>query len=169
MQAPPPPEEPIALLIAAVRRGVRELVAVRLAPHGLSSQQFWVLVGIAEHPCHSQAELAARLRIDEAIACRVIRALLGRGLVAALRDAEDRRRVQLGLTAEGKRLARALLPIATEVRAAVDAPLTAAERAITRAALRKIVAGLTLRAADAPAPRARRARPKPRAARRAEP
>ena len=56
----PPDEEPLGLLVGAVRRSVRQLLMSRIGARGLSMQQFWLLVGIAEHPCHSQAELAAQ-------------------------------------------------------------------------------------------------------------
>ncbi|BDG01256.1 MarR family winged helix-turn-helix transcriptional regulator [Anaeromyxobacter oryzae] len=151
MKPSPPPAEPIGLLAAAVRQGVRQLVESRIGALDLSSRQFWVLVGIAERCCRSQAELAARLRIDEATACRVTRTLVARGLVEAVRDASDRRRVQLALTREGDRLAARLLPLAREVRAAVDAPLSPAEREATRAALVKIVAALQRLSASDPA------------------
>ena len=142
MQRSPPREVPIGLLAAAVRRHVRRLIEQRVAPLGLSIQQFWFVVNIAERPFGSQCELAERVRVDEAIASRVIRSLVARGLVRAVRDEADRRRVTLALTAEGERLSASLLPIAAEVRGAVDAPLSPAERAASRAALLKIVAHL---------------------------
>lgn len=138
----PPPEEPIGLLVAAVRHGVHRLVTRRAEPLGLSPRQFWLLIGIAERPCHSQGELAARLRADEATVCRGIRTLVSAGLVRSVRPVEDRRRVHLALTGRGEALVRRLFPIARAVRGAVDSALTREERASTRAALRKIVSNL---------------------------
>lgn len=155
MQASPPRQVSLGLLAAAVRRGVRALVERRVAPLGLSIQQFWFLVGIAERPRGAQRELAAQLRVDEAVASRVVRTLAARGLVRAVRDEADRRRVTLSLTPAGEGLAARLLPIAREVRNVVDAPLTAAERAAARAALLKIVSHLrSLVEAPADGPRA---------------
>ncbi len=152
----PPAEEPLGLLAAAVRRGVRQLLMSRIDPLGLSMQQFWLLVGIAEHPCHSQAELAGRLRVDEATACRVIRTLATRRWVRTARDDNDRRRVQLHLTPEGAQLARTLLPVARQVRTAVESALSPEERAATRAALVKILAAIQqLARADPPGRRSR--------------
>ncbi len=148
----PPAEEPLGLLAAAVRRGVRQLLMSRIDPFGLSMHQFWLLVGIAEHPCHSQAELAARLRVDEATACRCVRTLAARRWVRTARDGNDRRRVQLHLTPEGERLARTLLPVARQVRSAVESALSPEERAATRAALIKILAAIRRLARAEPAP-----------------
>jgi DNA-binding MarR family transcriptional regulator len=150
-----PADEPIGLLAAAIRSAVRRFVASRTQPLGLSTQQFWFLVGVAEHPCQSQAELAARLRLDEATACRAIRSLALRRLIRTERDAVDRRRVRIALTAEGERLSTALLSVAAQVRAAVDSALQPEERERTRDALRKILAALERIRADAPAPAVR--------------
>lgn len=150
--ASPPADEPIGLLAAAIRSAVRRFVESRTEPLGLSTQEFWFLVGISEHPAHSQAELAARLRQDEATACRAIRGLASRRLVRTERDPDDRRRVRIALSAEGERLVRALLPIAAQVRSAVDASLAPAERERTRASLLKILAALDRIREDAPLP-----------------
>ena len=127
----------------------------RIEPLGLSTQQFWILTGIAERPCRSQGDLAAQLRIDDATACRVTRTLVSGGWVRAVRPAEDRRRVHLELTAEGEALCQRLLPIARTIRAAVDSALTQEERAATRAALLKIVSNLQHLADDDGGGRAR--------------
>jgi len=152
----PPDGEPLGLLVGAVRRSVRHLLMSRIGARGLSMQQFWLLVGIAEHPCHSQAELAARFRVDEATACRVIRTLSARRWIRTSRDESDRRRVQLALTAQGERLAESLLPVAREVRSAVESALVPEERAAIRAGLVKILAALERLSVVEDAPRARR-------------
>jgi len=41
-------KEPIGLLIAAARRRMKRALQDRVAPHGLTPQQFWVLVNIDE-------------------------------------------------------------------------------------------------------------------------
>jgi DNA-binding MarR family transcriptional regulator len=142
VQRSPPAQVPIGLLAAAVRSGVRQLVERRAAPLGLSTQQFWFVVAIAERRHGAQCELAARLRVDAAVTSRIVRTLVSRGLVRAVRDEADRRRVHLALTPAGERMAARLLPVAREVRAAVDAPLSEAERSAARAALLKIVSHL---------------------------
>jgi DNA-binding MarR family transcriptional regulator len=139
---PSVPERPIGLLASLVVHAIRQRVAAQAEPLGLSTQQFWTIVAIAENAASSQAELAARVRVDEATACRVVRALGEAELVSAVRDSHDRRRVRLKLTSAGEALARRLLPIARQVRGIVDAALTPEERAATRAALGKVLARL---------------------------
>jgi len=136
------PERPIGLLAALVARSVRQFVAAQAEPLGLSIQQFWAIVAVAENACSSQAELAARLHVDEATACRVVRALGEASLVATSRDPDDRRRVRLSLAPGGEALARRLVPVAREVRGVIDSALTAEERAAARASLGKVLARL---------------------------
>lgn len=163
MKVSPPAEEPIGLLIGALRSGISQFLASRIGSLGLSVQQFWVLVGVAERRCHSQAELAAKLRLDEASASRIVRALADRGLVRPERDEVDRRRVHLRLTEEGERLVPALMPFARQVRGTVESALTPQERTATRAGLVKIITAFQRLAEKvplpSPAPGSRRRRP----------
>ena len=140
--SPSGPERPIGLLAALVARSVRQFVAAQAEPLGLSIQQFWAIVAVAENACSSQAELAARLHVDEATACRVVRALGEASLVATSRDPDDRRRVRLRLAPGGEALARRLVPVAREVRGVIDSALTAEERAAARASLDKVLTRL---------------------------
>jgi len=55
-----PVKEPVGLLIAAARRRMKRAVQDRVAPHGLTPQQFWVLVNIDEAEGPSLGEIAAR-------------------------------------------------------------------------------------------------------------
>jgi DNA-binding MarR family transcriptional regulator len=147
----PPPEIPIGLLASRVAQSVRHLVASHAEPLGISTQQFWTVVAVAENAVPSQADLAARLRVDEATACRAVRALGEAGLVSSARDPDDRRRVRLELAPAGEALARRLLPLAHRIRGAIDASLTPEERATTRLALTKVIARLATLIDEGPA------------------
>ncbi len=135
-------DQPIGLLVSLVHRAVRQLVTAQIEPLGLSVQQFWTIVAVAEENTGSQTELATRLRVDEATACRVVRSLGEAGLISAVRDPEDRRRVRLELAPRGQALAKSLVPVAREIRTIIDAALTPEERAATRSALTKVLARL---------------------------
>jgi len=159
-----PSPEPLGLLVAAIRRAVKARVVAQVEPLGLSPLQFWVLVGVLESPVASQAALARRLRFDEPTVSRVVASLSRRGWVRGRRDPHDRRRLLLGLTPAGRRLAVTLAPIAAEVRRCVEAPLAPEERDRVRDALARIADHLQQSAAgpapapDAPPPRALRRR-----------
>jgi DNA-binding MarR family transcriptional regulator len=127
------------LLIGAARRRIRQAITARVRAHGLSSQQFWVLVSIQTHPGSSLTELANRQRLDQPTASRVVLALTKRKLVRAAGHPEDRRRLQLWITPSGASLARKLVAIAEEVRSAVVEGMSPEELEALRAGLRKVI------------------------------
>jgi DNA-binding MarR family transcriptional regulator len=135
-------QEHTGLLIAAVRRRTKRLVTALVTREGVSPQQFWTLVAISENENLSLGELARRQRMDEPTACRVVGALSRRRLVRNGFDPADRRRSRLVLTPSGRALVRKLLPIATEIREAIESSLTSAEREIVASSLRKIIDSL---------------------------
>ena len=98
-----PVKEPVGLLIAAARRRMKRAVQDRVAPHGLTPQQFWVLVNIDEAEGPSLGEIAARLRLWLTA--------LGRGKIGPLRAlaAELRSASVHGLTRDEEETLRALL------------------------------------------------------------
>jgi MarR family transcriptional regulator, organic hydroperoxide resistance regulator len=135
-------KEPVGLLIAAARRRMKRAVQERVAPHGLTVQQFWVLVNIdeADHP--SLGEIAGRLRMDAPAASRAVTQLLRRKLVKAEGDRGDRRRLRLRLTAQGRGKIVVLRVLAAELRSAAVHGLSRGEEETLRELLRKIIANL---------------------------
>src|SRR5512144_1503291 len=130
-------DEPIGLLIGAVRRRIRQAVGSHVRRYHLTTQQFWVLVAIYEHPGFSLGQLAAHLRMDEPTASRVVAALMKRKLVQVKGDAADRRRACIHLRAPGAELGKELRALAMTVRAAVVQGLRPTEQAALRGSLRK--------------------------------
>lgn len=137
-------QEPIGLLVAVVRRRIRQVTTALVREHGLSPQQFWTVVAIARGGEMSLRELADRRRMDEPTACRVVDTLVRRRLVRSSPDREDRRRSRLALTPSGEAKARELLPIATRIAAAIEGGLSEAQRAAVVAGLNRVVANLEL-------------------------
>ncbi len=135
-------DEPIGLLIGAVRRRIRQAVGSHVRRYHLTTQQFWVLVAIHEHPGVSLGQLAAHLRMDEPTASRVVAALMKRKLVQVKGDAADRRRACIHLRVPGAELGKELRALATTVRAAVVQGLSTSEQAALRGSLRKIIANM---------------------------
>lgn len=133
-------QEPAALLIAAIRRRVKQVVGAEVRAYGLSPTQFWVLNRIYEREGTSLRELAESLRIDPPTASRVVSALAQKGLVRMEGDPADRRRGRLVVTARGRTQATKLHPVAQKARAAVEAGLTVKERETLRTLLEKALA-----------------------------
>ncbi|MGE5127568.1 MAG: MarR family winged helix-turn-helix transcriptional regulator [Betaproteobacteria bacterium] len=156
--APAPASEPLGVLIAAARRGIKQATGVQLRGSGLSPQQFWILMAIHEHHGPSLRALCERRRIDAPTASRVVATLAAKDLVRVEGDPADRRRCCLELTAEGERLARRLEPQLERTRAAVAEGLSRDEQATLRDLLCRVIANAArLEQAEARRPRGRRA------------
>jgi DNA-binding MarR family transcriptional regulator len=135
-------KEPVGLLIAAARRRMKRAVQVRVGPHGLSPQQFWVLIHIDEANGPSLGEVAARLRLDAPTASRAVTQLLRRKLVKAEGDQGDRRRVRLWLAPQGRERIAVLRRVAADLRSVAAHGLTRDEEETLRQLLRKLIANL---------------------------
>jgi DNA-binding MarR family transcriptional regulator len=137
-----PQQDSLARLIGLARRRVRQTVGGRVARYDLTPQQFWVLVFLDEADGPPLSALSERLRSDAPTASRIIAGLTRRGLVRPVRDQRDRRRTLLKLTASGRRLARELQPLASEVRGMVERDLDRSEASELRRLLNKVIASL---------------------------
>lgn len=71
---------------------------------GISGAQLWALSVIEAQPGIGVGELARAMDIHQSTASNLLRALLEKNLVAAGRDGEDRRAVQLKATARGTKV-----------------------------------------------------------------
>jgi len=105
-----PEEELRFLILGAQREGSRQLSAA-LAPLGLTPAQAEVVRCVADNGPMSLRELGAMLVCETGSPSRLVDTLVGREVVARREDAADRRQVNLTLTAEGKRLDRAVRKI----------------------------------------------------------
>ena len=147
-----PRHEPIGLLIGAMRRRIKQITATVAREHRLSPQQFWILIAIARGTGQSLRQLAEDRRMDVPTACRVVDALVKRGLVLSEADPGDRRRTRLALTKPGGVLAARLLPVADDIRATVESPLSPREREAVVTGLRKMLSNLDRQVERAAAP-----------------
>jgi DNA-binding MarR family transcriptional regulator len=136
------PEEPVGLLLAAIRRRLRQVVHAQARSHRLSPQQFWAIVTVEEVGPASLGALAERLKIDAPTASRIFATLTRRRLVRMAEDPADRRRLLLAATPEGAELAERLRPVARELRESLTAGFTAAELGMLRGALRRVLLNL---------------------------
>lgn len=145
----------VTALVTSTRRSLRQLYARRLEPHGVTPRQMGMLFCLRNAECDSLRTLARRAQMDEPTASRIISRLTARGLVAMAADEADRRCARLGLTSEGKAMARKLEPIAR----AVEAELREGISDRDRASLERILSRVKQNAKDAleaPVPRKRR-------------
>ena len=104
----------------------------------LTPTQFAALARLHELGPASQTALGRATAMDAATVKGVIDRLAARGLVRAVPDAADRRRLTVSLTPEGRALFERLAAAALAVSDETLAPLSPAERRAFLALLRKL-------------------------------
>ena len=104
------------------------LVADALTAEGLRRQHFVVLSALAERGAASQAALGRRLLIDRSDMHALLSELERDGLVARVRDPNDRRRMLVELTPAGARTLKRLDGRIEAAQEALLAPLSTADR-----------------------------------------
>jgi DNA-binding MarR family transcriptional regulator len=105
----------------------------------LTPPQFAALAMLAEIGEASQNQLGAMIAMDAATIKGVIDRLKARGLVTLSAHSEDRRRLVVGLSGEGKALIGKLLPLAERITEETLAPLNARETATFLKLLARLV------------------------------
>jgi len=119
------------LLRRAYQRATSNL-ARRINGHELTPMQFAAVGAV------SQNELGRLIAMEPANIHGLVGRLMNRGLVEAAPDPKDRRRRTLRLSAAGRSLVEALVPLELDASAETLAPLSDAEAETLLALLRRI-------------------------------
>jgi DNA-binding MarR family transcriptional regulator len=135
-----PEEELRFLVLAAPREGSRALAAA-LAPLELTPAQAEVVRCLADHGPMSLRDLGRLLVCESGSPSRLVDTVVGREIVTRTQDPADRRSVTLALTAEGKRLDRAVRRIEDAMYTRIGEQLGAEGIDTALALLRPLVAG----------------------------
>jgi DNA-binding MarR family transcriptional regulator len=106
---------------------------------GVRRHEFVVLAALAEDGPASQAELGRRVRMDRSDLHGVLTDLQGGGLVARVRDKQDRRRNVVRLSPAGAQRLRELEARAAAAQEALLAPLSEDEQRELRRLLTRLV------------------------------
>jgi DNA-binding MarR family transcriptional regulator len=96
------PRDGIGFLLQRARLQILDDLDKELAPLDITSAQFVILVRLSEHDMTSASGLCRGVSYDPGAMTRMIDRLEKKGLVRRVRRADDRRKVDLELTAEGK-------------------------------------------------------------------
>jgi DNA-binding MarR family transcriptional regulator len=135
-------EESLGYLVNYVAKTFARALGDRLAPHGVTTSQWAVLMFLWAEEGLSQTELSRRVAIDDATMVRTLDRMERDGLVRRERDTRDRRRINVVLSERGRALRDRLVPCAVAVNAAATRSLTAAERRQLLDLLRRMIAAL---------------------------
>jgi DNA-binding MarR family transcriptional regulator len=126
-------------LASEVARKAQRLVSEGLAQEGARRQHFTVLTSLSEQGAASQAALGRRLWIDRSDLHAILNELQGDGLVARVRDEQDRRRNLVTLTPAGKAALRRLDRRVDAAQRALLEPLSTSDRRELRRLLEQLV------------------------------
>ncbi len=132
----------LGTLAAAVRRRLKYVVAARLVSHNLTLQQFWVMLVLLEQGPMSLHPLGQKVWMDDPTASRVVKAMVGRGLLLAKADPSHGRRILISLAPDALPLALELQLLASELKAGLVAGLDAGQQAILRQGMLAMIANL---------------------------
>lgn len=113
-----------------------------LAPHGILTGQWSVLRILWDTEGLSQVELAERMRVEKSSLTSVLEGMERGGLILRARNADDRRKINIRLTARGRRLKAELLPYVGKINRRATRGMGEDEVAQLRRALASVTANL---------------------------
>ena len=118
---------------------LRKVFAGHMEPFGLTTQQFSILMLVADNGDVNPKQLGQALDISPPNMAVTLDRMVERGWVERVRSTRDRRAQQIHLTAAGRVLAERTRRIAATMEEPALAALSRAERALLVELLRKIV------------------------------
>ena len=132
----------LGTLASAVRRRLKHVVVSRLVPYDLTIQQFWVMLVLLEHGPTSLHPLAKQVWMDDPTASRVVKGMVGRGLLRTQPDPKHGRRILISLTPAAVPQAQELQKLAREIKSGLAANLSPDEQGILRRGLLSMINNL---------------------------
>lgn len=116
-----PFENSVGYQIRITHRLVQRYLQSKIEPHGVTLGMWYFLRALWHQDGLTQRELSRRLGTMEPTTLTAIAAMEKAGLVTRVRNATDRRKLNVFLTEKGRALKAELLPLAVEVvQAATD-------------------------------------------------
>jgi DNA-binding MarR family transcriptional regulator len=112
------------------------------AAHGFTFMQYVILMQLRARAAINLRDICHEFRHDSGALTRVIDQLAERGLVERRRSAQDRRKVDLHLTAAGRRTCEQLIPLVVDKLNRAVASFSRAEHAELVRLLEKFIAGM---------------------------
>lgn len=135
-------EVAISHLIRDLHRAFARALQRRIAAHGVSMGQWFFLRALWEQDGLTQRELSQRVGMMEPTTVTALNSMERRGLVQRVRNAHDRRKVNIFLTEKGRTLQNILLPCADQVDDQATQGVDSDALAQTMASLERMVANL---------------------------
>jgi MarR family transcriptional regulator, organic hydroperoxide resistance regulator len=144
-----PPAIGLGMLLRAADSTFNRHLRDELAAHDVTFGQFQHLRNLWVENGLTQAELSRRIGIEMASSTAILDSLEARRLITRMRNAADRRKINVSLTPAGAALKKPLMACAARVNKAARRGLTNTELASVFALVGRIIANLAaLRATE---------------------
>jgi DNA-binding MarR family transcriptional regulator len=140
--APQDETQSLGYLTRYAHRAFVKALADELEPHGLLTAQWSVLRILWDIEGLTQVELADRMRVEKASLTSVLDGMERGGLIKRARNDEDRRKINITLTAQGRRLKADVLPYAAKLGRKATRGMSDAEASELRRLLAKMIRNL---------------------------
>jgi len=145
-----PPKTGIGMLLRDADTAFNRYLTAQLAAHGVTFGQFQHLRNLWVENGLTQAELSRRIGIEMASSTAILDSLAAAKLITRVRNASDRRKINVFLSPAGAALEKALMACAADANKRASKGLTQAEVAQLFALAGQIIDNFrTLRAASA--------------------
>lgn len=142
------PEESVGYLMRRILTTVSMEVERELEPSGLTNAQWVPLLKLYMGVASTVAEVARQCQMDAGATTRLLDRLEAKGLLRRVRSSEDRRVVNLELTAEGREAARQIPAVLCKVQNAHLKGFSIEEWQQLKGLLRRILANAQAVQAD---------------------
>ena len=136
------PDDRMAHLVKDATRALVKALQRRLAVRGVSFGHWSFLRILWKTDGLTQRDLSREAGVMEPTTFAALKAMEARGYIARRKLAGNRRKVHIFLTAKGKALKRALVPLAEEVNRVAVRGVRAADRTATRRTLLSVLENL---------------------------
>jgi len=104
--------------VRITHRAFQRALQNSIAPNGITAGMWWFMRVLWEEDGLTQRQLSQRVGMMEATTVTALNNMERAGVIRRVRNAEDRRKMNVFLTARGRALRDDLLPLAAEVNAA---------------------------------------------------
>jgi DNA-binding MarR family transcriptional regulator len=132
-------------LVRDAHKAFSRCLASEISRYDISFKHYYYLLALFEEDQISQVELSERVGMNRATVTSVVDTMESQGLVKRVRDPDDRRKINVVLTAKGARLRRPLLESITDVQRTALKGIAERDLDKFRATIERIIQNLAAR------------------------
>ncbi|MBP2226938.1 MarR family winged helix-turn-helix transcriptional regulator [Azospirillum agricola] len=132
----------LSFVVRDVNRAFARALQARITRSGVSMGQWFFLRALWDEDGLTQRELSHRVGMMEPTTVTAVNVMVAQGLVQRVRNAHDRRKMNIFLTEKGRALRDAMMPSASDIAALAVAGIAPEEVAHAIDVLRRVGANL---------------------------